>query len=33
MVIPADRPIVRAGESAQALILGEHALASETLDV
>jgi molybdopterin molybdotransferase len=33
MVIPADRPIVRAGESAQALILGEHALASRTLDV
>ena len=33
MVIPPDRPVVRAGESARALILGEHALASETLDV
>jgi molybdopterin molybdotransferase len=33
MVIPADRPIVRRGETVKAILLGERALAADTLDV
>jgi molybdopterin molybdotransferase len=33
LVVPADRPTVRAGEAARALLLGEAALASDVLDV
>lgn len=33
LVIPADRPLVRAGESVDALLLGDEGLASETFDM
>jgi molybdopterin molybdotransferase len=33
LVIPADRPLVRAGESVDALLLGDEGLASESFDV
>ena len=33
LIVPPDRPTVRAGESARALLLGESALASDVLDV
>jgi molybdopterin molybdotransferase len=33
LVIPADRPAVRAGESVDALLLGDEGLASETFDM
>ena len=33
VVIPADRPLVRRGEAVKAMLLGERALAADTLDV
>jgi molybdopterin molybdotransferase len=33
MVIPADRPIVRRGDAVKAILLGDRALAADTLDV
>lgn len=33
LVIPADRPVVRAGESVDALLLGDEGLTSESFDV
>ncbi len=33
LVVPPDRPLVRAGESLRALLLGADALSSATLDV
>ena len=33
LIVPPDRPVVRTGESARAMLLGDSALSSETLDV
>jgi molybdopterin molybdotransferase len=33
VVIPAERPLVRTGESVKALLLGEHALTADVFDV
>lgn len=33
LIVPPDRPIIRAGESARAMLLGETALSSDVLDV
>jgi molybdopterin molybdotransferase len=33
LIVPSDRPVVRAGETLRALLLGEHALASDVFDV
>jgi molybdopterin molybdotransferase len=33
LIVPPDRPVVRPGESARAMLLGETALASDVLDV
>jgi molybdopterin molybdotransferase len=33
LIVPSDRPMVHAGETLRALLLGEHALASDVFDV
>jgi molybdopterin biosynthesis enzyme len=33
LVVPPDRPTIRAGESARAMLLGDGALSSDMLDV
>ena len=33
LIVPPDRPTIRAGESAKAMLLGDAALSSDTLDV
>jgi molybdopterin molybdotransferase len=33
LIVPSDRPVVQAGETLRALLLGEHALASDVFDV
>jgi molybdopterin molybdotransferase len=33
LIVPSDRPVVQVGETLRALLLGEHALASDVFDV